>query len=189
MLTPQYLVDDKNRYIGIEMTYSDGELDITQFPPMQDRRTFIKPLIYDAAIEIPVWETDRWVLHQLSEYVEPQPTLDDLKTLKRAEIAELRYAQEIGGCEWNGHIVSTDRDSRAILMSSKMVAEELGELFTSLRWKLYNDTFISITLSDMKDMGLTIGAYVQALFTKEDELNTLISNATTAEELNLITWG
>ena len=184
-----YVFGNDNKLCGTEKTYSDKEIVASDYPASQNHRTFIAPPSYNAATEIPVWNGASWDIHQLSEYVTAELTLDEVKANKRAEIALARYIAESVGCEWNGYVVATDRESRSILDTKKAVADEMGALFTSSTWKMQSGEFVKITLSDMKSMGITIGAYIQGLFDKEAGLNASIDSATTKDEVNLITWG
>lgn len=184
-----YMFDGDNKYCGTEKTYCDGEIDILKYPASQNHRTFIAPPSYDAVTETPVWNGASWDIHQLSEYITPEPTLDELKDNKRSEIALARYVAESAGCEWNGYTVATDRESRAILNTAKAVAEEMGALFTTSVWKMQSGQFVQITLSDMKNIGLAMASYAQGLFNKEAVLNDAITIAATKEEINNITWG
>lgn len=189
MDTTMYMFDRDNKFCGIEKTYSDGPIDKSKYPPSQNNRTFIAPPDYDIATLIPVWNGLSWDIHALIEYVQAELTLDEVKASKRSEIALARYNEESIGCAWNGYIVATDRESRSILDTAKAVADEMGALFTTSTWKMQSGEFVQITLSDMKSMGLTMAAYIQELFDKESSLNAKITEATTKEEVNLITWG
>ena len=187
--TTIYLFGKDKKYIGTGSTSSDSEIDKTKYPTSQGYQTFTAPPSYDEATQIPVWENEVWVIHELSEYATAEPTLDELKETKRNEIAESRLSAESEGCAWGAYTVATDRESRAILTSAIAVAEEMGALFTSSIWKMASGEFVSVSLSDMKSMGLAIASYVQVLFDKEAALNAGIDSATTEDEIDLITWG
>ena len=52
----------------------------------------------------------------------PEPTLDDLKSQKKAEIAAARYERETAGVEINGITIDTGRDSQALITGAALAA-------------------------------------------------------------------
>lgn len=124
---------------------------------------------------------------------EPEPTLEELKEKKSAEIAEARYNEETGGCDWSrksdGKTYKIDSTDRGCLKldHARTLAIEAGEAYQPQLWKTFSG-WIQATLEDLTDMGLAVGVHVQKCFNKEAELMLEINKATTKEELDLIVW-
>ena len=114
------------------------------------------------------------------------PSLSDLKTDKRAEIAAARYAAEIGGCTVDGVTIATDRGSQALLTAA-VVSARLDLEFKT-RWKCADGHFVALDAFQLRAIGDAVTAHVEACFAREAELVELIDAATTPEELAAIKW-
>lgn len=115
------------------------------------------------------------------------PSLSDLKTDKRAEIATARYEREIAGVEVNGVLIDTGRDSQALITGAALAAM-LDENY-SLNWKT-TAGFIHLTAPEIIAVAQAVRAHVQACFDREGELAALVDAAKTAEDLDaiIISW-
>ena len=169
MIINLYKINPDNSYGGMEESYSDEDVDITQYTPPKGY-TFKAP-----ANEAYVWNGDDWE----EPYV---PTLDELKSVKRAEIAASRFNAEVAGIMG----IRTDRESQALLTGACLQAVIDPEY--SLNWKTADGTWIKLSAEDIKAVGTTVRVYVQSKFDEEERLCGLIDIATTAEELSLISW-
>lgn len=113
------------------------------------------------------------------------------KEAKKQQIASARYAAECAGCEWakdgQTYTVATDRDSRAMLQAAREVAQNVPG-FVSSAWKMASGEFVCLTIADMTEIGLAMGAHVQASFDREAELLPLVEAAATQADLDAITW-
>lgn len=114
------------------------------------------------------------------------PSLSDLKTDKRAEIAAARYAAEIGGCTVDGVTIATDRGSQALLTAAVVTARLDLEFKT--RWKCADGRFVTLDAMQLRAIGDAVTAHVEACFAREAELCELVDAAQTPEDLDAIQW-
>lgn len=118
---------------------------------------------------------------------EREPTFNELKAEKKAEIASARYEREIAGVEVNGITIDTGRDSQALITGAALAAM-LDEGY-SLNWKTANG-FIHLTAPEIITVAQAVRAHVQACFDREGELVALVNAAETKEDLDeiIISW-
>ena len=164
-----YKINPDNTYGGIKESHSDVAIDIANYTPPKGY-TFKAPVN-----EAHVWNGDDWE----EPYV---PTLDELKSVKRAEIAASRFNAEVAGIMG----IRTDRESQALLTGACLQA--IIDPTYTLNWKTDDGSFVELTAEDVKAIGTTVRVHVQTQFDREKELNEQIDTATTAEELSLISW-
>lgn len=113
------------------------------------------------------------------------PTLDELKGMKRAEMAAARYAAEISGITLSGATIRTDRESQALITGAALAASH-DENY-SVTWKAKNG-FVTLTAAQIIAVAQAVRAHVEACFDREAELQTAIEAAESAEALDEITW-
>lgn len=94
--------------------------------------------------------------------VPPPPTKAELA----AHAANKRWEVEVGGTDWNGWPVSTDRESQ-----NKVMGEFLG-IIAGIRqdgggWKFADGVFRSLTNQQAQAMGLAVRAHIANAFTTE----------------------
>lgn len=97
-------------------------------------------------------------------YIGTIKALDEVKSLKLAQLAAKRYEVEVGGCLVNGQPVSTDRDSQAKI-SGAFLAVNNG-LSLPLMWKA-NGKFIALEAEAIKALALGVALHVQLAFANE----------------------
>ena len=121
------------------------------------------------------------------EPLPPEPTFDELKAQKKAEIASARYEREIAGVEVNDITIDTGRDSQALITGAALAA--MLDPNYSLNWKTANG-FIHLTAPEIITVAQAVRAHVQACFDREGELVTLVNAAETKEDLDeiIISW-
>lgn len=120
------------------------------------------------------------------EPLPPEPTLDELKAQKKAEIAAARYAAETGGCTVDGVTIATDRGSQALLTAAVVTARIDSEFKT--QWKCADGRFKQLDAFQLRAIGDAVIAHVERCFAHEGELCELIDAAQTPEDLAAITW-
>ena len=120
------------------------------------------------------------------ESLSPDPTLDELKQMKKAEIAAARYAAETGGCAVDGVTIATDRGSQALLTAAVVMARLDPEFKT--QWKCADGRFKQLDAFQLRSIGDAVIAHVEACFAREGELCEQIDAAQTPEELDAIQW-
>lgn len=108
------------------------------------------------------------------------------KAHKRQALSDARYQAEIGGTTFNGIPLRTDRQTQATLTSAMLFAQADANFTTD--WKLGDGQFITLDAATVIGLAGAVLSHVQTQFTREKDLNALVDSATTAEELNTITW-
>lgn len=116
-----------------------------------------------------------------------EPTLDELKTAKRDEIAAARYNAETGGIDLNGVKIATDRGSQGLLTAAVVTARLDPEFKT--KWKCADGQFVTLDAMQLRAIGDAVTAHIEQCFSREGDLCELIDAATTPEELDAIKWG
>jgi len=115
----------------------------------------------------------------------PPPTLDDLKKLKKEEIASARYEYEISGITFHDVHITTDREDQAMITATALSAV-LDPTATTV-WKGANG-YLTLKASEILEMARAVADHVESAFIEEKRLVELIDSATTEEELSSITW-
>ena len=115
-----------------------------------------------------------------------EPTIDDLRQLKKDEIAAARYAAETGGCMVDGVTIATDRGSQALLTAAVVMARLDPEFKT--QWKCADGRFKQLDAFQLRTIGDAVIAHVESCFAREGELCEQIDAAQTPEELDAIQW-
>ena len=122
----------------------------------------------------------------VTETSDPDPTFDELKTQKKAEIAAARYAAETGDVTVAGAVIATDRGSQSLLTAAVVMARLEPEF--SVKWKCADNRFVTLDSVQLKAIGDAVTAHVEACFAREGELCEQIDAAQTPEELAAIQW-
>lgn len=178
----QYKYDHRGWLEAVEDTLSDREIDLTQFmPPVS--RTFVEPPTYDPALQIPVWDGTVWAVHDLSEF---EPTLEDLKETKMAELAQARWEQETGGLTLpDGTVLKTDRESQSLLTGASLFA--LQNASSTVEWKGANG-WVTLTATEIMQIATLVRNHVQAQFSKERDYAEKVNGCSTVAEVQAVTW-
>ena len=128
----------------------------------------------------------------------------DFETLKQAkqfEISNKRYQAEVGGIEYNGAQIHTDRESQAKIQAAAMVAltkltqgslpsdvqSLIALLPTSLDWKGKNE-WLETDDETTIQLAFLVFNHVQQCYQRERQLQEQIEQATTIGELEAIVW-
>lgn len=118
--------------------------------------------------------------------VDSRTPLDIAKENKLAEMANARYEEEVGGLDFAGMNIATDRDSQSTLVGARMFANA-DPSFVIDNWKA-GGTFVTLDAPTIMAISDAVLAHVQSLFTKEATKASLISVALSLDELDAITW-
>ena len=115
----------------------------------------------------------------------PDPTFDELRARKKAEIAAARYDYEIAGVIINGVHITTDREDQAMITAVALSAV-VDQAYTTV-WK-GADGYLTLTAAEILAMARIVGAHVEAAFAEEKRLAALIDAAQDEAELASISW-
>lgn len=117
----------------------------------------------------------------------PTPTLDELKSKKRAEINQARDAAEQGGFEYLGKTFDSDQISaQRISMAAQAMA--LAPEGTTITWTTQDNSTIDLTAQELVGLVVALATWSNTCHQKATTLKAQIDAAQTAEELELITW-
>lgn len=120
------------------------------------------------------------------EFVDPTPTLEDLKTAKRAEIAAARYASATGEIPISGYLYSIDKDSQTSFLGT-LAAFQAGAM-TSTIWKTAGGRFVTLNGEEFMQLVTIVLAYISACFGAESAILEQVEAASSAEELAAVVW-
>jgi len=115
-------------------------------------------------------------------YVET--SLATVKSTKLAQLADWRYALEVGGVTIEGITVSTSRQSQAQLTSTYNNLKE--GFISSVEWKQIGGSFVTLNLTQMEKVVAAVALHIQTSFSTEKIYSEQIKACTTIEEVDAI---
>lgn len=131
-------------------------------------------------------ETDKTYFEYNGEYVCEIP-LDELKQAKRDEINKARDNAEQGGFEYLGKVFDSDQVSCIRMMGARDALALAPETVT-ITWTCQDNTTIELNHSQLVGLVNALATWSNTCHQKASELKAQIDAATSAEELNSITW-
>lgn len=115
----------------------------------------------------------------------PEPTLEELKALKTAQIAAARYEAECAGITIQDVEIATDRDSQGLILGAVVQAQTTPDYI--VQWKTKSG-FVILTAEQIIAIATAVRAHVQACFDREAYYSQQIDDAQDAEALAAIVW-
>jgi len=212
-----YKYNNIGKYLESTISHSDVDVDIEMLTPPKNH-TFIQPPSYDTLTEDPYWENNQWIVYKkayktgpssdlikpewnsvASEWVETV-SLEEMKSIKKAEIANSRWVTETSGVSVNGVHIPTDRESQALITGAafsavvklmKMSLPEdmwpmLDQIPSSVNWKA--SEWMNLPNEQIIQIGMLVRMHVQEVFDREKAISDLITAATTVDEVKAISW-
>lgn len=134
-----------------------------------------------------IWkETDTEIIATwIDDYCEP--TLNELKEAKRAEINQARDEAEQGGFEYMGKVFDSDPIScQRISMAAQAMA--LADDIAKITWTCQDNTTIDLNKTQIVGVVVALAEWSNTCHQKATALKAQIDAAKTAEELEKITW-
>ena len=142
-------------------------------------------------IEVPVEKEETYTEQELVRYYQiveiPQPTLDELKVLKREEINQARNAAEQGGFEYMGKVFDSDQVS-CIRMSSAAQAMQYADDTATITWTTQDNSTIDLNKSQLAGLVVALAQHSNECHQKATALKVQIDACESQEELDAITW-
>ena len=182
-----YRFDRQGFFEAEDVTYSDKDVDFARDFRAPDWHTWTPPPKYDPATEIPQYVKGEWRIVLLKDLLPPEPTLDELKAQKLAELAQARWEQETGGLTLpNGAIIKTDRESQALLAGASLCV--LQNATATVEWKGANG-WVTLTATEIMQIATLVRNHVQAQFSRERDLSEKVNACGTVEEVGGVVWG
>jgi hypothetical protein len=109
------------------------------------------------------------------------PTLDELRALKLAELANHRWERETGGTTFNGMPVATDAVSQTKYIGAVVGAQIDPDAV--INWKMADGAFVPLDAQAITAVAMAVRAHVQACFDNEADLKAQIEATSTAEKI------
>ena len=117
----------------------------------------------------------------------PQPTLDELKALKRAEINQARDKAEQGGFEYMGKIFDSDQVS-CIRMSSAAQAMQYADDTATITWTTQDNSTIDLNKSQLMGLVVALAQWSNTCHQKATALKAQIDACYSKEALDKVKW-
>ena len=117
----------------------------------------------------------------------PQPTLDELKVLKRAEINQARDKAEQGGFEYMGKIFDSDEIS-CLRMSCAAQAMSLADDTATITWTTQDNSTIDLNKSQLMGLVVALAQWSNTCHQKATALKAQIDACDSKEALDNIKW-
>lgn len=118
----------------------------------------------------PIWGVAIGSPDVVGQYWDGKKLVPVERSVSRAELAQriarARWEREIGGTNWQGRPVNTERDAVAILAAAIMQGET--QSVWPARWKFNDGLFYDMTAGDFQQLGLAVRAHINAAFAWED---------------------
>lgn len=108
------------------------------------------------------------------------------KEFKLAELAADRYKAETAGITVGNTEIRTDRESQAMLTGAMMTMRE--GFVSTIQWKAGIGLWVPLGIEEITMLASAVSSHVQQCFAREQELATMVTNATTTEDVMGIEW-
>lgn len=128
--------------------------------------------------------------YNLTPKPEPEPTLDDLKTLKKISINQSRDSEETGGFEYLGKVLDSDERSTLRITMAAMTARlalDVGQPF-SIDWVTKDNSVLTLDVYQTLEMPKALAVHGLTVHGKAKYLKGKADNATSPEDLDRIVW-
>lgn len=106
-------------------------------------------------------------------------TEDEIKKQKKQANASARYAKEISGVNYNGHLILTEREDINII-NSAMEKIRRG-LVEAIEWKCGDGSYLVLDSSNISEIEILVLTHIQGSFSKEKYYNDLIDQGVEVE--------
>lgn len=122
---------------------------------------------------------------ETGEIVEITMTSEEVAALypidKIAELSSQRYAVEVGGVNYLGKKIQTDRQTRANWIA--ILIEAQSNPAYAVTWKTMDDSFAEYNAQQCIEAALTVSAHVQKCFVAEAQVSETINNYNTGDAI------
>ena len=147
-------------------------------------------------IQVPVTKEETYTEIELHRFfkineiptpVIPEPTLEELKLIKREEINQARDAAEQGGFSYLGKVFDSDQVSaQRISMAAQAMANARSS--DKITWTCQDNTTIDLNGEQLQGLVIALAMWSNTCHQKATALKALVDTAQTAEEVKAITW-
>ena len=120
-----------------------------------------------------------------SEYIPPEPTLEELKAAKLAALKAERDIKEVEPIEYNGNSFDYDEKARDRI-NAAIIALELQGDSASLAWTTADNTDATVTAADLKNIIAAVAVRSNALHVAYRAAKEQVAAAQNKEDLDAI---
>lgn len=120
---------------------------------------------------------------EVIEVVPPEPTIDELKLRKKAEIAHERWQAQMADIEHDGNVYHAD-ESAVVNIHAAVTAALSG----NREWKTADGSSVKLNATKLQKLFVAIEERKEACFMREAELAAAIDVCETAEDITRIVW-
>lgn len=150
--------------------------------------TEIEPPIEKEGFNV-AWNGTAWEYKEIpKEPSEPEPTLDELKASKIAEIKAERNIREQQIIEYNGATFDYDDLARERLLLGRQSLEDAGVEDAKLKWTCADNEITYLGVEDFKGIDTVAATRSIMLHDTYNKLKVLINSCSTKEELEKVTF-
>ncbi|HEG2663119.1 TPA: DUF4376 domain-containing protein [Campylobacter coli] len=200
----QTLKYDNIFYKNVKLQTQEGEIDAqdTYFLSACDDG-LLKELGFAKVQEeeAPSFNEKTQMLNQVQNYDEKsnlyiisyeikEKTLEELKELKLEELKAIKE-EKLLFMPFKNTIFQIDTEAKINIsgkVSEIMLANLNNTPLENISWIDKDNTIITFSKDEFLEFGVNIAKYTESIIFKNDELRNKVKNATSLEELNLITW-
>lgn len=134
-----------------------------------------------------VWNGTGWEHKEIpKEPTEPEPTLEEVKEAKIAEMKAERDLREVQDIEYNGKTYDYDDKSCERLSRAQQYLEDNG--LESILWTCADNTVSLLSIEDFKNINTISATRSSALHEQYNRLKIYINGLTSADEVNAVTF-
>ncbi|QYH12660.1 DUF4376 domain-containing protein [Campylobacter jejuni] len=134
------------------------------------------------------WALTHPYLNGWLENAEASEVLEVKKELKKREITRKRDEAINGGVEYNGKVFQSSEKDRNLLTSTISLFSITKQVPEGFKWIAKDNEAVSFSLEDLIALGGVMANAVNASMIKARNLKDQIEQASSLEELDLITW-
>ncbi|HIF9903998.1 TPA: DUF4376 domain-containing protein [Campylobacter coli] len=199
----QTLKYDNIFYKNVKLQTQEGEIDAqdTYFLSACDDGLLKELGFAKVQEEAPSFNEKTQMLNQVQNYDEKsnlyiisyeikEKTLEELKELKLEELKAIKE-EKLLFMPFKNTIFQIDTEAKINIsgkVSEIMLANLNNTPLENISWIDKDNKIITFSKDEFLEFGVNIAKYTESIIFKNDELRNKVKNATSLEELNLITW-
>ena len=120
----------------------------------------------------------------------PSGALESAKAIRWQIMKSVRDAKLSAGLTFNGGVYDSDDTSRSYIQGAVQLAQiaAANNQAYSVVWTLADNSTATLTGTQMMQLGVALGQFVQTVFAEGDSIRAQINAATTVDQVNAILW-
>lgn len=123
---------------------------------------------------------------QVVDVQQVQPSIEDVRASKVAELRAAREAAILSGFEWDGSRFDSDMTSQARILGL-FVSSQTAE-YQPQAWRLEDNSWRTLDAQDAQQVWLSLRSHIAGAFASFASLEAQVQSAETAEDIGAIVW-